>query len=328
LLILRAKEEAVVEVKTGMDWKNLLVSLRASVDQELELRNAYLATENRILRQQIKGRLQLNDSDRRVLAEIGSQLGKKALEEIATAAQADTILAWHRKCIEQQADTSEPHRSVGRPRMDQEIEDLVVRMARENRSWGYDRIRGALVNLGYTISDQTVGNILKRHRIPPAAERKKTVTWREFIRMHMDVAGATDFFNSAMWSGFGLLMAFLLCCLCCARQLVNAVGRIRHQRRYEMDSLVLRTLAVCAQGQRWIGWIMTFTRSWTIRWCTDLSCMTRSPFTPEAEGQRRPQAMGTAVCVSGARSKPIRDGPMPRRHRHNILWQEELRRAA
>jgi len=76
-----------------MDWKNLLVSLKASVNQELELRNTYLAMENRILRQQITGRMPLSDSDRRVLAEIGKKLGKKALEEIATVAQADTILA-------------------------------------------------------------------------------------------------------------------------------------------------------------------------------------------------------------------------------------------
>ena len=73
--------------------------------------------------------------------------------------------------------------------MDQEIEDLVVRMARENRSWGYDRIVGALANLGYTISDQTVGNILKRHGIPPAPERKKTMTWQEFIRTTHGCAG-------------------------------------------------------------------------------------------------------------------------------------------
>ena len=70
--------------------------------------------------------------------------------------------------------------------MAQEIEDLVVRMARENRSWGYDRIVGTLANLGYTISDQTVGNILKRHSIPPAPERK-TTTWKEFVRTHLDI---------------------------------------------------------------------------------------------------------------------------------------------
>ena len=87
--------------------------------------------------------------------------------------QPDTILAWHRKFADQKVDTPAPRKSVGRPRIDKEIEDLVVRMARENRSWGYDRIVGALANLGYTISDQTVGNILKRHGIPPAPERKR-----------------------------------------------------------------------------------------------------------------------------------------------------------
>jgi len=71
---------------------------------------------------------------------------------------------------------------------------LVVRLAQENRSWGYDRIAGALHHLGYTISDQTVGNILKRHGILPAPERKKTTTWKEFIRTHMDVLVATDWY--------------------------------------------------------------------------------------------------------------------------------------
>ncbi|SRR6266446_6718476 len=194
-----------------MDWKKLLGSITASVDEELRLRNAYLVAENRMLRQQISGRVQLCDSDRRIRAEIGKRLGKKALEEIATVAKSNTILTWHRKFIGQKGDTSKPHKLAGRPRIDQQIEALVVRMARENRSWGYDRMVGALANLGYTISDQTVGNILKRHSIPPGPERKKTVTWREFIRMHMDVLRATDFFTSEMWSRFGLLISSLLC---------------------------------------------------------------------------------------------------------------------
>jgi putative transposase len=69
-------------------------------------------------------------------------------------------------------------------------------MAQENRSWGYDRIVGALTNLGYTFSDQTVGNIIECRGIPPAPERKTTITWKEFIRMHMDVLVATDFFTA------------------------------------------------------------------------------------------------------------------------------------
>src|SRR5919201_5570723 len=200
----------VLAVVRDMDWKTLLGSITASVDEELRLRNAYLVAENRLLRQQISGRMQLRDSDRRVLAEIGKKLGKKALEEIATVAKSNTILAWHRKFIDQKGDTSKPHQLAGRPRIDQQIEDLVVRMARENRSWGYDRIVGALANLGYTISDQTVGNILKRHSIPPAPERTKTLTWREFIRIHLAVLRATDFFRSVVWGWFALVLTALL----------------------------------------------------------------------------------------------------------------------
>src|SRR5205809_7443420 len=90
-----------------MDWKQLLVSITRSVDQELRLRNEYLASENRSLRNQSSGRVQLSDSDRRVLAESGTKLGKKALDEIATVATSETILAWHRKFIDQKGHTSQ-----------------------------------------------------------------------------------------------------------------------------------------------------------------------------------------------------------------------------
>ena len=74
------------------------------------------------------------------------------------------------------------------PPVDQEVEKLIVRMGKENRSWGYDRIVGALADLGYRVSDQTVGNVLCRHGIPPAPDRKRTTTWADFIRIHL--AGA------------------------------------------------------------------------------------------------------------------------------------------
>ena len=65
-------------------------------------------------------------------------------------------------------------------------------MAEENRSWGYDRIVGALANLGHEVSDQTVGNVLRRHSIPPAPERKRRTTWAEFIRIHLALLAGTD----------------------------------------------------------------------------------------------------------------------------------------
>jgi hypothetical protein len=212
--------------------------------------------------------------------------------------------------------------------MAQELADVVVRMARENRSWGYDRIVGALANLGYTISDQTVGNILKRHSIPPAPERQKTVPWREFIRMHLDVLGATDFFNSALGSRFGLLLSSLLCFIHCSRLYVNAVGRFLHQWRHEVHFLVLRALNIRAQVQRWAYGITTCTRSGAIRCNTGLQGITISAFTPDAERQLHTQDTGKVMCLSAARAKQIRDGPMQRRQRLNILLKDDLRRAA
>jgi putative transposase len=193
-----------------MDWKQLLAYITGSVDQQLLLRNEYLVTENRILRQQITGRLQLTDGERKTLAELGKKLGRQALAEVATIVKPETILAWHRTLVAQKFDGSQRRKTPGRPRIDQELEALVVRMAQENRSWGYGRIVGALANLGYTVSDQTVGNILKRHGIPPAPERQTTTSWKEFIRTHMDVLVATDFFTTEVWTWGGLVTYYVL----------------------------------------------------------------------------------------------------------------------
>jgi putative transposase len=193
-----------------MDWKHLLAYITGTVDQELLLRNEYLVTENRILRNQITGRVRLTDGEHKALAEIGQQLGKKALEAVATIVKPDTILAWHHQLVAQKFDGSNQRKAPGRPTTDQELEALVVRMARDNRSWSYDRIVGALANLGYIISDQTVGNILKHHGIPPAPERKTTTMWKEFIRTHMDVLVATDFFTVEVWTLGGLVTYYVL----------------------------------------------------------------------------------------------------------------------
>jgi putative transposase len=175
-----------------MDWTRILAYITGSVDQELLLRNEYLAAENRILRAQLDGCLRLSDAERATLGEIGSRLGRKALSEVATVAQPDTILAWHRRLIARKFEGSRARRDRGRPRIDREVEGLITRMAEENRSWGYDRIVGALSNLGHEVSDQTVGNVLRRHGIPPAPERKRRTTWAEFIRIHLALLAGTD----------------------------------------------------------------------------------------------------------------------------------------
>src|SRR6266542_2161515 len=117
-----------------MDWQRLLAYITGSVDEALLLRNEYLVTENRILRNQIKGRVRLGDAERNALAEIGKKLGKKALEEVASLVRPDTILAWHRQLIAQKFDGCRQRQSPRRPKVDPELEDLVVRLAQENRS--------------------------------------------------------------------------------------------------------------------------------------------------------------------------------------------------
>jgi putative transposase len=140
----------------------MLVYITGTVDQELLQRNEYLAAENRILRAQIKGRLLLSDAEKATLAEIGHRLGRKALEELAAVAKPDTLLAWYRKLIADKVDGSRFCQRVGRPRIDEEPERLVLQMAIENPSWGYNRVAGALKNRGQQLSHQTVGNILPR----------------------------------------------------------------------------------------------------------------------------------------------------------------------
>ena len=83
-------------------------------------------------------------------------------------------------------------------------------MAKENPGWGYDRIVGAMANLGHRLSDQTVGNILHRHDIPPAPKRKQVTSWKDFIRAHMAVLVATDFFTVEVLTLRGLITYYVL----------------------------------------------------------------------------------------------------------------------
>ena len=156
------------------------------------------------------------------------KLGKQALEEVATIVKPDTILAWHRKLVAQKFDGSQQRQSPGRPKIDPELEALVVCLAQENHSWGYDRIAGALQHLGYTISAQTVDNILKRHGIPPAPERKETTTWKEFIRAHMEVLVATDFFTTEVWTWCGLTTYYVFFFIRLGTREVHVAGVTPH----------------------------------------------------------------------------------------------------
>src|SRR5256886_5475578 len=110
-----------------MDWARILAYVTGTVDQELLARIEYLAAENRILKAQLKGRLKLSDAERATLGEIGHRLGRKGLGEGANVARPGTILAWYRKLIAHKFDGSKARRSPRPPRIEREVEQLIVR---------------------------------------------------------------------------------------------------------------------------------------------------------------------------------------------------------
>jgi putative transposase len=192
-------------------WQMLLLILAGWINQQQQNAIEYLITENRILREKIgKKRILLIDDQRRRLAIKGKVLGRKALSEICGIVTPETMLRWHRDLIAEKWDYSKRRNKSGRPQTDKELVELLLKIAKENSGWGYDRIQGALANLGYTISDTAIGNILREHGIEPAPERKRQTTWKSFLEAHWDVLAAIDFTTIEVWTKNGLCAFYLL----------------------------------------------------------------------------------------------------------------------
>jgi transposase InsO family protein len=184
-----------------------------------------LRTENQILKEKLgKKRILLDDDQRRRLAVKGKILGRKMLQEVATIVTPDTILRWHRELVAAKWNYSGRRNKIGRPPTPDEIVELILRMARENPTWGYDRIQGALSNLGHEISDTTVGCILKAHAVDPAPDRKRQSTSKSFIRAHWDVLASVDFTTIEVWTKGGLVTFYLLFVMELATRRVHFAG--------------------------------------------------------------------------------------------------------
>jgi putative transposase len=170
------------------------------MNQEQQQAIRFLREENRILRAQLGNRrLRLTDDQRRSLAAKARLVGRKMLSELATIVTPETLLRWHRKLIVDKYDGG-VRRRPGRPVTRKEIEALTVRMATENRDWGYLRIQAALSNLGHVLARSTSSNILKRNGIEPAPERVRKTTWKEFLNQHWELIVAADFFAVEVWT--------------------------------------------------------------------------------------------------------------------------------
>ncbi len=209
-------------------WVRLLAYVTGLINQRLLLQNEYLIAENRILRSHLPTRLRLSDPERSTLAEIGKRVGRKDLQLVSSAALPETILGWYRRLIAQKFDGSKRRAYPGRPPISPEIEALIVRMARENSGWGYDRIVGALANLGHRVSDQTVGNVLRGYGIAPAPKRSQKTTWKDFIAAHMAVLTGVDFFTVEVLTWRGLATYYVLFFLQLETRRVTLAGITHH----------------------------------------------------------------------------------------------------
>src|SRR5215831_2188241 len=158
-------------MRAGLDpFTFLIISIAGWMNQRQQQVIEYLVEENRVLREQIGNRrMRFTNNQRCRLALKAKRLSRKVLTQVATIVTPETLLAWRRKLIAMKYDGSE-YRSPGRPRTATEISALVVRMAEENRGWGYRRIQGALSNLGHIVARTTIANILKRHGIEPVPD--------------------------------------------------------------------------------------------------------------------------------------------------------------
>src|SRR6516165_7984174 len=228
-------------------FRLVLISLAGWFNQQQQAVIEYLQEENRVLREQLGGkRLRFNDAQRRRLAVRAKKLGWRMLHELTTIVTPATLLAWHRRLIARKYDASK-RRGPGRPRTKDEIRHLVVRMATENRDWGYRRIQGALANLGHEVARGTIANLLREHGLEPTPERNRKTTGKEFLSRHRDVIVAADFFTIEAWTRKGLTRFLVLFLIDLSTRRVEIAG-VAGEASGPWVSQVARNLSDAAEG--------------------------------------------------------------------------------
>jgi putative transposase len=200
------------DAERGVDWVHLpvIATVARLLCRKLTLQNEYLLLENRTFRSKVPGRLRFTDEERRrTLSEAALAMGQSLMKEVVSIVRPETILAWQRRLEQKQWDYSARRtRGPGRPRTPDDIEALVCRLAREN-VWGYQRIRGELLELGVTRSKGCIADTLRRNGLPPSPQRQG-LTWQQFRSRHAEVMLCADVFTKEVWTFSGLRTAYVL----------------------------------------------------------------------------------------------------------------------
>lgn len=225
----------------------LALALAGWMTRDQRLVTEYLLAENRVLREQLRGRrIRYTDAQRRRLALAAKKLGRKALSCIDTLVTPQTLLRWYSRLVAAKYDGSS-RRGMARPRRTPEIVELVLRMARENGGWGYTRIRGALHNIGYDVGRNTIKRILLEAGMDPAPERGKRTSWSAFLRARWGAIAAMDFFTVEVVTLAGLVRYHVLFVIDLASRRVEIAGVV-HQPHGAWMKQLARNLTDVADG--------------------------------------------------------------------------------
>jgi len=201
----------------------------------------FLMEENKILKEKIgKKRILLNNNQKMRLAHLGKRLGRKVLQDACCTFSPDTIMRWHRYLIARKYDGS-GNRKHGRKRLTTELENLIIMLARKNKTWGSRRIKGALKHLGYNLCHTTIDKMLKRNGYNPSPDRGRKTKWSEFLKSHWQSLAAIDFFTVEIYTLAGLTRYYVLVSIDYATRKVNIAG-ICHQPNGEWMKQIARNL--------------------------------------------------------------------------------------
>jgi transposase InsO family protein len=220
----------------------LLLTVAGWIKRDQQAVIEYLIAQNAVLREQLGDtRIRFTDPQRRRLARAAHKLGRKTLRQLDTIATPDTLLRWYRQLVARKYDGSS-RRGAGRPRTAIDIVELVLRIAKDNPSWGYTRTAGALRNLGHEVGRTTIKRILLEAGMDPAPERSKRTSWSAFLRAHWGAIAAMDFFTV---------------------EVLSLVGLVRYHVRFVID-LASRRVEICGMRADPYGeWMKQMARNLT-----------------------------------------------------------------
>src|SRR5574344_2079123 len=199
------------DVKDG-NLREILANMQKMCDYQAEKLRIY---EEHLTVLSGKERPELNDSDKRRLAQKGKVLNDFLLAAVEPTWAPGTIRSWYNTLVGAKYDStkSPDQKKRGRKPVSPEIVDVVLKLAQNNPDWGYDRIASTMNYLGYNVCASTVRHILNDHGIVPDPERRLRGDWDQFIETQQHVTAATDFAQVEVMTPYGLVRESLLFCM-------------------------------------------------------------------------------------------------------------------